>query len=110
MSFVLVGNRLVNTSSIKFIDLANIENLDIAVHYDTYIVSLSGIQAIDLLMALKPSSLEGRKLRWAKRAWMFHNLVAHPAMQLLALCKLPKFGIWLHDVTVPKPRGKKKHG
>ena len=66
------------------------------------------IHAIELIMAVKPSVLEGRKLKWARHVWSFHNLVAHPLMQILAFMRFYNAAFWLHDVTVPKPIGKKE--
>ncbi len=39
-----------------------------------------------------------RAARARRRAWLVHNLVAHP---LLVLC--PPVGEWLHDRTAPEP-------
>lgn len=60
--------------------------------------------AIDLAMRLGPQVLEGNpEFKFAKRAWMFHNLVAHPVMQILALFGLHKLGLKIHDATIPRP-------
>ena len=61
--------------------------------------------AFEILMLLHPSALEGRRLRWAKNAWAFHNIVAHPLMQALVWLGFKKQAIRLHDATVPKPLG-----
>jgi hypothetical protein len=66
------------------------------------------IHAIELIMAVKPSVLEGRKLKWARHVWSFHNLIAHPLMQILAFMRFYNAAFWLHDATVPKPTGKKE--
>lgn len=65
----------------------------------------SGPAAVDLVMRLSPHLLEGRRLRWAPRAWAFHNLVAHPVMQLLSWCGMRGLGLRLHDASVPRPAG-----
>ncbi len=106
--FVLLDDRLVNINAISCIDMQEAGQLKLQVYFDGIQAEVTGLRAIDLLLLLKPSALEGKNLRWAKNAWMLHNFVAHPVMQLLALCKLPKLGLWLHDSTVPRPFGAKK--
>ncbi len=62
----------------------------------------SGLDAIESLLALKPSALEGiETIKWKKGAWIVHNLIAHPVMQILALLGFVKAGLWIHDVSVP---------
>ena len=63
-----------------------------------------GNDAIEVIMAVKPSALEGRRLKWNKNAWMVHNLIGHPLMQLLAMVGLKHAAIRVHDSTVPRPR------
>lgn len=60
------------------------------------------IDALELAYALKPSVVEGRRLRHARHMWAIHNLLGHPLMHLLAMVKLYKVAFWVHDVTVPK--------
>lgn len=60
--------------------------------------------ALELVWTLKPSALEGKRFRWYKHAWAFHNLIAHPVMQLLAWCGLYTQAMWVHDATTPRPR------
>jgi len=63
-----------------------------------------GTDAIDAIMVLKPSAFEGRRLRWPRNAWVFHNLVGHPGMQLLAWAGLKRAAVAFHDWTTPRPR------
>lgn len=63
-----------------------------------------GFDAIEAIWCLKPSAVEGRRLKWKKNAWAFHNVIAHPLMQLLAWCGFKREAIYLHDVTTPRPR------
>lgn len=70
----------------------------------TYSVTLEGQAALDLVMELRPAMVEGRRLRFARHAWAFHNLVAHPALQVLAWAGLHKLGFAIHDATIPKPK------
>lgn len=66
---------------------------------------LGGPDAIRFLMAYHPAALEGRRLRWVRRAWSLHNLVGHPLMQLLSFLGRTKEGLWVHDITIPRPSG-----
>ena len=108
--YVLVDEGLVvDTDRIREVDLSAVEDLRVVIAledpWEAYTVE--GIQVIDLLMALRPSALEGKQLRWARHAWALHNLVGHPLMQLLAFFRRYKLAMWVHDVTVPRPRGRR---
>lgn len=65
---------------------------------------LEGNDALEAVMLIKPSALEGKRLRWAKNAWLVHNLVGHPLMQILCFFGLYRQGIWIHEVTIPRPK------
>lgn len=100
------GTQIVPYHAVVRVDTARIESLEADLHLvDGSVVTVSGIDAVELAMLLKPAVLEGRRLGWAKRAWWFHNWVGHPLMQLLALVGQPRWGMWVHDATVPRPRG-----
>ncbi len=62
-------------------------------------------EAIDLAMRFGPHVLEGYpEFKFAKNAWAFHNLIAHPLMQILAFFGLTKLGLRVHDATIPRPK------
>lgn len=64
-----------------------------------------GIDAIEVVCTIKPSAWEGdTRLRWKKGVWWFHNLIAHPLMQVLAWCGFGRLGVKLHDISTPTPR------
>lgn len=103
------GTQIIPYHALVRVDTARIEGLEADLHLvDGTVVTVSGIDAVELAMLLKPSVLEGRRLGWAKRAWWFHNWVGHPLMQLLALMGQPRWGMWVHDATVPRPRSKRR--
>lgn len=106
MTFVRVGADLVvAVSEILKLDCTHLESFRVSVTLQSgEVIELCGQQALDLVMAVKPSAVEGKRFRFARHAWAFHNLVAHPVLQLLAWCGLPKLGFRVHDATVPKPR------
>ncbi len=67
------------------------------------VFDLTGPDAIEAILLLKPSATEGRRLKWQKGDWALHNLIGHPAMQLLAWCGFRRLGVWVHEVTIPRP-------
>lgn len=99
-----MGHWLIPEDRILDVDLSEIESLIVRVrHSDIVQTTLRGHQAIDFVMELRPSALEGRRLRFARHAWAFHNLVAHPALQILTWIGLRELGLRIHDMTVPTP-------
>lgn len=99
------GNTLIPFSRVREVRVDDIEN-EIAFIIDVDGVShkAEGNDAIEAVMLLKPSTLEGRRLKWKKNAWVVHNLIGHPLMQLLAFAGMKRRAIWVHDVTTPRPR------
>jgi hypothetical protein len=106
--FIKINDTLYNVDDILFVDASLVEDLILTVYpKDRMPVEASGLEAIDIIMTLKPSLFEGKRLRFPKRMWIVHNLIAHPLMQLLALVGFRKQALWLHEVTVPRPLGKR---
>lgn len=105
MSFILTDDKIINIKEVHWVDISRLErDLRIEICHGTNEISTAtDIQAIEILMLLKPSALEGRRLKWPKHAWIIHNLIGHPVMQILALFGFKKTAIWVHDGTVPKP-------
>lgn len=106
---IIAPGLVITRQNVLAIDTSDIENLRVIVtttsHGD---VEVTGIQALEAVMAIKPSALENRRLRWVKHAWSVHNLVGHPLMQLLAWVRMYRAAMWVHDITVPTPVGKKE--
>lgn len=65
---------------------------------------ITGNLAIDAVMAYRPSLFEGKRMKWHRRAWLVHNLVGHPLMQVLALLGQKQMALKVHDATIPRPR------
>jgi len=109
-TFIKTGEgHLVAIAHIASVDYRAIADLHIIVTDTNGIgYAVSGLEAIETAMLLNPAALEGVWLRWPKNVWAFHNLVAHPVMQLLAWGKLYKLAFTLHDTTVPRPTGRHK--
>lgn len=105
-AFVKAGSMMLRIADIERIDIAEIEHGRLTVFHDGgKPLVAQDFDAFEILMLLHPAAVEGRRLRWAKHAWAFHNLVAHPLMQVMVWAGFRKQAIWLHDATVPKPRG-----
>lgn len=104
--FIKAGDRLIPLGAVESVDMSGIEQGYVDVVFDGgQRERAHDFDAFDIVMLLKPAGLEGRQLRWVKNAWAFHNLVAHPLMQLMVWLGFRKQALWLHDVTVPKPSG-----
>lgn len=106
MNFVRVGTDLVVAiTEIRDLDCTHLEAYRVSVTLRSgRVIELRDQQAFDLVMAVKPSAFEGKRFRFARHAWAFHNLVAHPVLQVLAWAGYAKLGFKIHDATVPRPR------
>ena len=103
--FIQVGNLLVPEAKIRRVDCSRLMSDMVAV-VETVEDDLEvhGMEAVDLVMRLHPAYFEGRPFRWVRHAWVLHNLVGHPGMQLLAWLGQTRLGLQLHDRTIPRPR------
>ena len=107
-AFIKAGDTLIPIRDIESVDLSRIEQGAVRVTYGGgRAAEAHGFDAFEIVMLLHPAAIEGRRLRWAKHAWAFHNLVAHPLMQIMVWLGFKKQAIRLHDATVPAPVGLK---
>lgn len=104
---IQADNAVISSEDVSCIDISRIESQQVVVYVKNVRrpFTVTGFSALELVWSLKPGALEGRRLKWAKYAWVVHNMIAHPVMQLLAFVGLYDRAMWLHDVTVPKPIG-----
>jgi len=106
---IIAPGLVISPQNVIALDTSDLENLRvIAITRSHGDVEVTGIQALEAVMALKPSALENRRLRWVKHAWSVHNLVGHPVMQILAWLRMYRAAMWVHDATVPFPVGRKE--
>lgn len=104
--FAKAGTMVFRLDDVVSADFSRIEELHVlVVMRDGQRIEVRDIDAIDLAYLIKPSAVEGRRLAYARHAWAFHNLVAHPLMQVLAFFKFYKLAMRIHDGTAPKPKG-----
>jgi hypothetical protein len=111
--FIRLGETLVPLSRVAEIDasrLASEGQVTVKLEGETRSVGVSGGQAVDLVMRVDPSFFEGRRFHFVRSSWAFHNLVAHPLLQLLAWAGHTRAGLALHDATIPQPRARSRSG
>lgn len=100
------GDQLLPFVDVARADMSELEQGLLVIHMrngETY--EAHGFDALEAVMALKPSAVEGLRLRWRPHAWAFHNTVAHPVLQVLAWCGFKRAAVRFHDWTTPAPRG-----
>lgn len=106
--FVKSGSFIFAKDEIALLDCSQIEDLIVVVKLKNgEEIIAKDIHALELVMQVKPSMLEGHRLLWPKFVWFIHNVFGHPLTQILALFKCYRLAFWIHDVTVPKPLGRK---
>jgi hypothetical protein len=105
--FIEVNGKITNCLIIDHITIDSlISEGYIYLHYsDMSVEKVEGREAIEILMRLCPSALEGKKLKYVRHRWAIHNLIGHPLMQLLSWLHLKSLGLKVHDMTVPQPKG-----
>ena len=104
--FLMASGHLLRISDIESVDYKHIEQgyIDLTLTKGAC-VRAEGFDAIEAVMLLKPGALEGKRLRWQRNAWAWHNFVIHPVMQVMVWLGFKKQAIRLHDNSVPKPIG-----
>ena len=99
------GHDLIPFDDVDVVNIREVEHAVVEIiRKDGRSYIARGTDAIQAVMALKPSALEGRRLRWKRHAWAFHNLVGHPLMQIMAWCGFKHAAIRFHDWTTPTPQ------
>lgn len=98
-------NRIISVDHVLDIDVSTLEQGYVTVRTLEGSFTARDVDAIEAVMLIRPSALEGKRLRWAKNAWAVHNLIGHPGMQILSWFGLFNAAIRLHDNTIPKPIG-----
>ncbi|GEM_PF-1365961 len=107
--FIRIGKNILHIDNIKHIDTSDLENGKIKITtFDDREYFSQGIEALDAIMHVKPSALEGRRLKWQRNEWAWHNMVIHPMVQILAFAGLKEQAVKLHDSTIPRPKGFKR--
>ena len=101
--FIKCGNLLIPIADVAEVDIFEIEHGWLTVKTDKNVYIISGFDAIEAVYLLKPSAMEGKRMKWHRNAWAFHNFVGHPVVQLLAWFGFKKQAVMFHDWTTPKP-------
>lgn len=110
MSFIKTGSELIPIDRILSVDYSKIEQLELVVWHDgsATMEYFRDNFALDAAMILCPSIVEGKRFKWARNAWLVHNIIGHPLMQVLAFFGFYKLAFKIHDSTIPRPLGKKE--
>lgn len=110
LRYLKTGSYVIAIDSIMRIDYRKVAVLEVTiVTYDGNSFAVTGQDALEAILAIKPGAIEGvPTIKWIKYSWMFHNFFGHPFMQLCALFGLTRFGLWVHDATVPSIKKVKK--
>ncbi len=110
LKYLKTGSQIIALDSICRVDYRKIASLEIVIHtYDGQAFPVQDQDALEAILVIKPGCIEGvPEIKWIKYSWMFHNLVGHPFMQLCALFGFTRFGLWVHDATVPSIKRIKK--
>jgi len=105
--FIKAGDVIIPIAAVERVDISRIEQTGAVeiIYSGGQSMTAHDFDAFEAVMLLHPAALEGRRLRWVKNAWAFHNLVAHPLMQVMVWLGFKRAAIRLHDMTVPKPLG-----
>ena len=103
--FCNFNKKIVNTDTISAVTCDGLVRLGcVYVHFkDDTSECVKGAEAINLIMRLDPTVLEGLQAKHVRHSWAIHNLIGHPLMQLFTWLHLTKLAMWVHTVTVPKP-------
>lgn len=120
LAFVKAEGVLIPVAAVVDVDISAIEQGRVVVRYvrgERVVRAVAhGRDAMETVMLLKPSALEGLRMVWPRLAWTFHNLIAHPLVGMLDVLAYPlrvigwhkpvfRLAVWLHDVSTPCPRG-----
>ena len=101
--FIRSRDRIIRADTIRWIDTRDLVAGMIVVHHDDQQTEITGSLAVEAILLLRPSALEGKRMKWVKRAWMKHNLLGHPLLMLCALLDRVDLGLRIHEATVPRP-------
>lgn len=100
--FVKTDSAVIAVNDISSIDCTRLKDLHISILTKQGLsYTATRINALELILQIRPSALEGIGLQAPKLAWCIHNLIAHPMMQILALFHFYSLAFWVHDITVP---------
>ncbi len=121
--FVKAGGKLIAARAIVDVDISRVEQWQVDITYrdaagEVQTARADGLDAVETVMLLKPSALEGLRMVWPRLGWVGHNLIGHPLVAVLDVLGtlLRPFGwhrpvyrwaIDIHDMTTPRPRGMK---
>lgn len=104
--FINANGGIYNSDHIHYIDYSlYVKSGIISIHFKGgRVVNVKTPESTNIIMTLCPNALEGHEAKYYKNAWMIHNLIGHPLMQLCSMLHLTSLGIKIHDATIPQPK------
>ena len=109
MTSILADHQIIDVRDITRVDTSRLMSDHIVTVYTREgSWTASDFHAIEVVMAMKPSAMEGKRFRWSKGTIWFHNIVGHPVMQIMAWAGYGHAAIRFHDWTTPRPIGFRK--
>lgn len=105
--YIEADGYMIPLHRVRYVDLNELSSGKVAVHLLDGEVKYA-VEFEAYRIAIQSQNLEGKPLRWVRHAWWFHNLVAHPVLQIAVWLGFRKFGMRIHDNTSPKPLSLRK--
>jgi hypothetical protein len=104
--FVHLNNTIRNANTITTIDCNKyLTDNEVRVYFANGASEyVKGAEALNIIQALCPAVLEGKRAKYVRNSWAVHNLIGHPLMQVFSWLHLPALGIKIHDATIPEPK------
>lgn len=99
---IIAGEHIIHPDEIVEMDLSMLaaeHRISITTNSGQYVST--GFHAVEAVLMIKPSALEGRNLRWVRGSWAFHNIAGHLGLQILVWLGFTKLGLRWHDYTCP---------
>jgi hypothetical protein len=102
--FIHFNGKIHNANKISSIDCSDFATTgEITIHFTSGCEVVRDAEAIVVITQLCPAVLEGKEAKYHRHAWAVHNIVGHPLMQIFSWLGMAKFGIEIHDLTIPQP-------
>jgi hypothetical protein len=98
------GDDLIPYWRIIRVDIREVERDLVIIHTEDAAYEARGFDAVEAVMCLRPSALEGKRIKWRSGAWALHNIVGHTGTQILAWLGYKRAAVRFHDWTTPSAR------
>lgn len=108
--WIKTDQKVIRSEDVKMLHCENVKSSeDFYVMVETVegdLYRCSNVVALDVLHQICPSFLEGMEnVRFVKKSWAYHNLIAHPWMYVLYKLGFKKKAFEVHNHSILKPIG-----